>query len=506
MKERAVRAAFLVSLAYFILMLRFYCVRYHVPDFRLYGEFALNGYPAKDGFSSLFIWIAGLSRIMPGVIVVLCLGMLACSVFHFLYFYAACFYDGIRNYVIIVIATISCGCWYYFYGKLFYDFPFSVYTYSLGMCVFAKVLNRYRERVPAQKEWYVFCMLMGLTLSWKPYNIFMLAGLGILILLKDETRMLVFSQIHVRKKFLYSAGMVLLGYLAGNYNLLISPKETADGIRAYRAGYSFFAFLFQKDRIIWDHVGDLPFHISVYSFLAMAAILFVLPAAVKRYRYLLAAVFLSGCFFFYITYFSPGYTWHGFPFGVFVITYIIFVISEDRKMHRGAYAVFAAVLFLQISINFGINIPVQIRWHENTCEAVHILEEKENEIYDDVKMLAEQMGDHTFTIDEAVKRYRIMPVGTLNFYKINLKQTYIVPDHTVFANPLEYTDYWSWMDLYQKPNYSYDANACEYVIYIIPDCFKRMGDAADIHCHDFRKKCKEESGDGYSIYVYQNQV
>ncbi len=505
MKDRKVRAAFLIALLYFILMLRFYLVRYYVPDFRLYGEFAINGYKAKDGFSSLFIWISGLSRLMPGVIHVLCLAMLAGAVFHFLYFYIISFYDGIRNYVIIVLMTISCGCWYYFYGKVFYDFPFSVYTYSAGLCVFARAMIKRRKEKPWQKDWYLCCLLMGLTLSWKPYNIFMLAGFGLLVLTKDETRKLFFEAIQESKKLWKSAGMLLIGYLMGNYNLLISPKETMDGIKAYQAGCSFSAFLFQKNRVIWDHVGDLPFHISVYGILTIFIILFFFPIMAKRCRYILTALILCGCFYLYIVYFSPGYTWHGFPFGVFLITYMIFIMSEATKISKGTYMVLAAAVFVQAVLNFGVNIPTQLCWYKNTDEAVQVLEQKQNEIYQDVKAIIGQLGEHTFMIDQAVKRYRIMPFGTLSFQKMNLEQTYIAANNIAFVNPLEYSDYWSWMEIYKDPKYSQDPNSCEYFIYIIPDCFKRMGDVADIHCHDFREPYSAKTGDGYSIYVYHNQ-
>lgn len=189
-----------------------------------------------------------------------------------------------------------------------------------------------------------------------------------------------------------------------------------------------------------------------------------------------------------------------------MITYMIFTVSEVKKIHKSAYTVLIAAIFVQTVINFGINVPMQIRWHENTKEAVNVLEEKQNEIYQDVKTIIGQLGDHTFMIDQAVKRYKIMPLNILNFQKMNLRQTYIAANNIALVNPLEYTDYRSWMRLYENQNYSNAPNACEYVIYIIPDCFKRMGDVADIHCHDFRGIPSEKSGNGYSIYVYHNQM
>lgn len=118
---------------------------------------------------------------MPEMMGVLCLAMLAVSIFYLLYFYVINFYDGIRNYVVVLLATLSCGCWYYFYGKIFYDFPFSTYTYSIG-------------------------------------------------------------------------------YITGNYNLLISPKETIDGIKAYKASHPLFTRLYLAWISVWsifDHLYDL---------------------------------------------------------------------------------------------------------------------------------------------------------------------------------------------------------------------------------------------------------
>ena len=79
------------------------------------------------------------------------------------------------DYYISLGVLYSCCAFYYFYGKIFYDFPFSYYTYTLCLIVISTIKWDDIEQVNNKKKWYLLCGLVGFCLSWKPYNIFMIA-------------------------------------------------------------------------------------------------------------------------------------------------------------------------------------------------------------------------------------------------------------------------------------------------------------------------------------------
>ena len=76
----------ILGLIYFIFLLRYYLINYYVPDFRLYFSMAFDGAKAKDGFSSLFIWIAGLSATLPKQITLFTLILMSLSMIQFSFF------------------------------------------------------------------------------------------------------------------------------------------------------------------------------------------------------------------------------------------------------------------------------------------------------------------------------------------------------------------------------------------------------------------------------------
>lgn len=153
---------------YFFFLLAFYNTSYFVPDFRLYNSMALNNRKAADGFSSLFIWMASLCNIMPKFMTFASLAMMCLSVYNILFFYYNILWDNIHKFLLVLIVCMSCGVWYYFYGKVFYDIPFSVFTYSLCLLAFMKVYINKEDRKKSQTWWYILAYLIGLTLSWKP--------------------------------------------------------------------------------------------------------------------------------------------------------------------------------------------------------------------------------------------------------------------------------------------------------------------------------------------------
>lgn len=494
-----------VCVGYFFLLFQFYRIEYYAPDLRLYVSMAQQNNKAADGFSSLFIWFASLCSIMPEFMTYLCLAMLCFSIFGFLIFYYVVLWENIRKFILVTVICLSCGVWYYFYGKLFYDIPFSVFNYTLCLLVFMKRYVNRDEGKKAQPWWYLLAYLLGLLLSWKPYNVFLACGVGLLALAYDEFRKEVLISLNSAQKIGISVFLLLAGYLTGNFNLLRFPKETIEGIQAYPAAYDFSDFLFGKHRILWDHVNDLSFTTTVFSvgFLLLAGI--VWPIFIKKLRYLAISLFMFGALALFISNFSRGYAWHGFCYGFFMITYCLILVRETKQEAlRGC--IFRVLLFgtilVQCIVNFGFYIPIQARWEKRTEEAIQVLEDNETEIFQYVTQLADGFGESTYVIDNAVKRYRPYAPMVLWLRPVSVGQPYIVAENRELVDPLYYMDYDGWSELYARENCVQREEASDYVIFIIPNIFKNMGDVADIHKYDKRPLVTTIREAAYTIYVY----
>ena len=501
----AVTAVF--CLAYFFFMLRFYIIDYNVPDFRLYGSFAEQNFKAKDGFSSLFIWIAGISRIMPKFITISCLLLLTGSIFNFVLFYVRCFFVSLKRFSFVLALTFSCGCWYYFYGKIFYDFPFSAFSFSLCLWQVSEIIVKNRNGKEYFKNWLTFFALSGFTLSWKPYNIFMLAGILLCALAKDETRKIVLFQLSNVKKILCAAVAFIFGYIAGNFNLLISPKATIKGIMAYKASFPFREFLYSKHRIIWDHVNDLPFCFSIFSITVILLLFVLVPLVSNRKRY--AAVFAIMFVFLriFIKRFSPGYAWHGLTFGVFLLVLSLFVFSERRGFSKISKVLSVLALAIQLCVTFGFYIPTQIRWHDTTQKAISVLEKENSAILSDIESIVKDFNGKTFYIDEPVKRYKPVATSGIRIRKMGLRHPYIIFDEISYKSPLDFENSYDWerimnMENFDSPGFK---ESTKYLVYVVPNSFKTLCDIADLYRYDELPLVKSLVRENYSIYVYDNQ-
>lgn len=497
----------IVCITYFGGLYPFYSIDYFVPDFRLYNSMAAVNQKAADGFSSLFIWLASLGSIMPECMNFVSLLIMSLAIFNIMLFYFEILWENIFKFLLALVLCISCGVWYYFYGKIFYDVPFSVFSYSLCLLALGKVRSNRGDRRKAQIWWYVLSFLLGFMMSWKPYNIFMLSGAGLLALASDETRGEVFASINGLKKLSATGTLLLLGYAAGNFNILLFPKETINGIKAYRASYVFSEFMLDKHRIIWDHINDLPFSLSVYSVVLLIFAGIVWPIVIKKLRYLWISLFMFGALWIYISCFSPGYTWHGFGYGVFFITYLLVLVRETNieiLRCRGFQILLLLVILVQCTVNFGYYIPTQVRWAEATKRAISVLENKETEIFEQVTRLIDDFGGSSYMVENAIKRYRPYYNTVLDLRPVSLQQPYIVAENVIFVDPLQYRNYDGWQGIYTRGNYLYDSEQCDYIIFIIPNDFKCMGDVADIHLYDWKNLSGTIRGDDYTIYVYSN--
>lgn len=499
---------FLYALAiiYFLILIRYYLIDYFVPDFRLYFNMALSGAKAKDGFSSLFIWFAAFAAQMPRQLTVFCLVLMTLAVLNTSLFIKKIFKKLNFYYYTSIIVLYSCCVFYYFYGKVFYDFPFTAFTYSLCLMILSKLLKNLEDQNQEKidKIWFLLCSLLGFLLSWKLYNIFCLAGLGLLMLCKRECRNYIINILKAIKKLGLSFLLFLMGYIIGNYNLLIDPQATLAGIRAYSASYDFELFLISKSRVIWDHVNDMPFCFSVFSLITVVIFLFVIPILYKKICYLGVSIFMTFCLYIFIEDFSPGYAWHGFTTGLFIVTFVALLLSEIalEKTVKFKNVFIGVALIVQIFNCFIYYIPLQKRWYLTTETAIHVLEERETEIYAAVNHLANEIGDSYYTIDNVVKRYKPVAVSQPAWKDISIQNTYYAATNYEFLDPLQATNYTHWKRLREDSKYVTSSADAEYIIWIFPECFENMGDVAKIHYYDSYNIIEEIQGNGYKVYLY----
>jgi membrane protein len=501
---------YISGLIYFILLLPYYLIDYYVPDFRLYFSMASDGAKARDGFSSLFIWFAGLATSIPKQLTVFCLILMSLSIIQISFFIKFLFKEKKYLYCISILTLYSSCCFYYFYGKIFYDFPFTVFTYSLCLLILKKLMIKNQNMKKIDKEWFLFCSLLGFLLSWKPYNIFPLVGLILLMYTKKESKNILTKILKSLKKMGISILFFIFGYVVGNYNLLFYPKATIDGIKAYSARYGFKLFLMGKTRILWDHVNDMPFNVSVMTVVTVIIFLYILPILFKKFEFLLISIFMTICFYLFISYFSPGYAWHGFTMGLFIITYVSFFFSELGEIIINKLTLKNILIGIAISIQmiicFLYYIPLQNRWYSITQESINVLKNNENGIYSDVlDFIDNKIGKDYYTIDMAVKRYKPIVKGTINWRKIDIKYTYIVNDNYDFLDPLEIMNIDGWSNLKSRVNYTTDSQKFRYLIWILPNSFKQMRDVAEIGIYDKFNIVDKIYRKGYTIYLYDTK-
>lgn len=499
-----------LGIVYFFLVLWFYISQYHAFDDIYYYSMAAAGEKAKDGFSSLFLSFAAFGAHMGIQLQILCLLLITGALINISFFISSLFLEPGPYYYISLVFLYSCGIFYYVYGKHLYDFPFTAFNYSLCLLGLCKLNNglKQSENMDPKGMWLLFCGGLGLCLSWKPYNIFCVAGLGLLLFARETSRKYLFQKVlRSPKRLLLSLLCFAAGYVAGNYNLLISPKETIKGLAAYPASCDFISFLASKfSWISWDHVNHLPFRFSVMSLCVTAILMYILPILIRKPYYLAISVFMTGCLYIYIEKFSPGYSWHGFPFGLFLITYAAVILSDASKAPPKGRKIRLGILLmaaiLQVTVNFAYYLPLQVKWQKNTNRAIDVLEREEPEIYAATNHLIDEIGDCSYTIDIAVKRFVSFPFGPDTWRKISLQYPYHAATNYIMVNPLEATNWDDWTRLQQDEQCVGEADA-EYVIHIVPNPFKQMRQIAQLDRYDGYDLTDSVHGEGYSVYLYR---
>lgn len=432
-----------VSCLYVALLLPFYLVRYDVPDYFLYCRFGLEGLPAKDGFSSLFVLLAKYDTRYPlayHIVPLLCLGA---ALFSLNFAFRAL--PWVER-ALLLGFSVSSGIWYYFTGKVFYEFPFIALCLSLSAFALAA-----GERYAAGCRWRSIALwLMGFGLSFKPFALFAVLGLLLLVAASQRTRS--FYSTRRASEWLAIIAYFSIGYLFGNYNLLLRFNDTIQGLRGYPAQSSLRVHLFDDTKSVWDHINLASFHTGALNVVSTGVILFALPLLLRNRFYLLVNLVIAAGYAIFIEKFSPGYTWHAFSFCLFVIFALAFILAEGADLQGARLLVFrglvAVALVLQAYSNFVVYLPKQVAWFDATRTAGEVLERESTQINREILRLADQI-DGVFTV------------------KLTYRFTKPVADDPYGQNPLRVGDPQGWRSVLMHPRYSAAAEH-DYLIFVEP--------------------------------------
>lgn len=393
-----------LTCAYFVFLKPFYLREYEIPDYFVYYNFWQDRLPAKDGFSSLFILLSSTLISKYTLMHYMMLIMMAGSLLIFNIGFLRLTTNSLER-LIFIFFTYSMGCWYYFYGKVFYEFPFIALNFSVLFYFSAPFLKKGADAEPFQGNCHDYaklialCLLSGLCLSWKAHAIFPLLGLLGLIVLNNQG-----LPKFLKSKILVLLFAFLLGYCIGNFNLLLYPKETLQGIRGYNSGTSFIRFMFDDSLLVWDHVNLFSFNTAILHWFTALSILVALPFLTNKGRQLVTLnLFLCALFAFFIYKFLPGWTWQGFPFSLYFIPLVAFILIHFRKNRFLTLAIIFPFFAIQAYGNFFYYIPAQIQWEWATKNAIEILKKNSREINSLVIDLTKKFPG-SYLIDVKVKR------------------------------------------------------------------------------------------------------
>lgn len=451
------------ALLYFMFMFQFYNIEYFAPDHALYAGQA--GFKATAGFSSLYCFLSLFIESYPKQTTIMCLVLLTLALFNFGYF-SLKMLNGDRSKIILAFLFIySSGIWFYFYGKLFSEFPFGVASYSLCLLATIKII----KDVYNPKLWYLLALLGGFTLSWKAYNIFCIVGLVLLLILHNESRSKLIKLVKDWKGSLLSFVSFCLGFVIGNFYILVEPVETLTGLKAFRSSFDFIDFMLLKTRIIWDHINDLPFNLSVMNLFVWVALILLVPIVTKKSKYLLATIFMSICLGLFIQFFSPGLSWHAFPYALFLLTCFVFLLSEIDLLGRKVKLLMIFMIVIQSITCYVCYIPTQVDWVNKTNLAIKQLEDQHYKIYQNLESLMDELAPKTVRIDVAVRRWSPVAYAALN----RKKEKAFARNGYNWLDPLAKSNPIVWFDLHEKKNYAH--NDYDYLLWVVPESIMTGG-------------------------------
>lgn len=324
----------MLALIYFFLMIRFYLVDNVVFDYILYKYYSTLYYSSgKDAYSPFFFLISKfILNSIDSIYVAHVFSLIMLTSSMLLINVAGCRILQRENLFVRVFVSISTyvfGSWYYIYGKLYYDFPFVAFLFSISFFLSIYLMREDKRIIKSSQVIYLVFVLLGFTLSWKGYGIFPVIGL--------------IAFYFVLKKELFYDKMVyvcfLLGFLFGWYSLAFNFIETVKEIRGYKAScglQGMIKYLFSSSmKCSWDHVYLGSFSAGVFCFPSLFFL--TIASFFIRFKFYIVFVIIFVMFCSFIVFGSPGYLWHGFPFSLFLILSIFFLLNIVTRKRKKFY-------------------------------------------------------------------------------------------------------------------------------------------------------------------------
>jgi hypothetical protein len=404
----------LLGAIYFVFLKPFYIRTYEVPDFFAYYDMGHKQYPAMDGFSSLFIKIASYSLQHYEIFHYAMLGFLTGAIVIINFTFISICKKTLPR-ICFIIFSFSMTSWYYFDGKVFYEFPFIALNFAIVLWLAAPLIatpsppltqwtknsfHRFTEDSDISINHFrilLLCLFSGLCVSWKSHAIFPIFGLLGLIFI---------NQPRVLRSMLPSLIIYLffffIGYLIGNFHLIDQTNNTLAGIKGYSGQVEIWHYLFNDSRTVWDHINFFSFNTSVFNVSAAFILLFICPLFMKRGLAVLSLnIFVTISFLLAIHLRSRGYPWHGFPFSLYILALVFFFLANRPiiSLSLWGYAPFIAALGLQLYSLYIEYLPAQSRSFHATTQSIEIIQ------------------NNSATINEAVTK--IISANGPN-YKLNL--------------------------------------------------------------------------------------
>lgn len=391
------------TFAYILFLINFYSKSYEIPDYYSYYSFSLKELKANDGFSSLFILISNELINYYSLIHFAMLALLALSIFIIILGFFKVV-ESIISRLIFTCYVFSLGFWWYFYGKLFYEFPFISFIFSIIFYLTLPFILDYKKfNTDFFKSHYfkvyIIFLLLGFCLSWKPHALITIICLVFFI--SKDTNL-------TKEFFLKFSTLFLIGYLLGNFNLLFYPEETIKGIRGAKSGIAILdihSYFFDDYKKVWDHVNLLSFNTAILHWTSVIFFLFVFPFFTNITKKLLifnCLIFLFFCFLMYK--FLAGLTWQGFTFSLYFIILIAYAIAGAHLKKSKLIYIIVLLLSIQIHNNFFNYIPLQSHWDKKTDESINIINTHHGSILLDVQKLIASNGPNYY-INLSVKRF-----------------------------------------------------------------------------------------------------
>lgn len=402
--------------AYFIFLRPFYLRAYEVPDYFEYYGMGHEQYPAMDGFSSLFIKIASYSLSHYQTLHYVMLAFLSFAITISNYTFISYCKNTYKRFFFLFF-SFSISSWYYFDGKIFYEFPFIAFNFAILFWLIAPLFFNAPQKDSKLAINYLrllfACLLAGLCFSWKSHALFPIFGLFGLIFI-HQFKVLIKISPHI---IIFATLMVLLGYIAGNFHLIDEPISTIQGIKGYPGRVEVLHYLFNDERTVWDHINFFSFNTSVFNVSSAFILLFICPLALKEYKQvLLFNALITALFLIIINNMSRGYPWHGFPFSLYLLTFACFFLAnleESSKKYLG-YTFFILCLALQIYKLIFSYLPQQIVSYKSTEQSIEIIHNRSKLIVDTVTDIISKKGS-MYSLNLLPKRsdqYRKSPIAS----------------------------------------------------------------------------------------------